>query len=416
VSVAPVLPQDVRHQGQALCEAGLLDRQVSSLAYAGRGRVAEVLRGVDRVLGTRLFPATERRRLEQVPERALASPWLPELWTRLGTRLHLVKPGPRATDRYLAEIDRAASRQVHARVRLVIGREDSCLRTFGAAKRQGAGCLYDLPTAHHATVRAIMSREEKEFPGASLGYNRAEEYSAARNARKDRELAAVDHVLVPSAFVRASVLAAGVAAERVTVIPFGCQPLDDGAAVGNRGGRSPVLLYVGHVSLRKGAPRLLRAWKRLGAHHTCRLHMIGDLRLTPKFLADYSGLFEHVPRLPRGELARHYATAHALVTPGPAEGFAVVITEALSHGLPAVASQNSGAEGFITHGQEGLLYPFDDDDKLCAALDHILTHPDEVGEMGHAAVRLARRWTWSHYRQAFVHLVWQLLGERNGVG
>jgi glycosyltransferase involved in cell wall biosynthesis len=411
-----VLPQDVRHQGQALCDAGLLDRQVSSLAYAGRGRVAEALRGVDRVLGTHLFPATERRRLEQVPERALASPWLPELWTRLGTRLHLVTPGPRATDRYLGEIDRAASRQVHAGVRLVIGREDSCLRTFGVAKRQGARCLYDLPTAHHAAVRAIMSREEEEFPGASLGYNRTEEYSPARNARKDRELAAADHVLVPSAFVRASVLAAGVAAERVTVIPFGCQPPDDGVAAESRGRRDPVFLYVGHLSLRKGAPRLLRAWKRLGAHHTCRLRMIGDLRLSPKFVADYAGLFEHVPRLPRGELGRHYATAQVLVTPGPAEGLAVVITEALSHGLPAVASQNSGADGFITHGQEGLLYPFDDDDKLCAALDYILTHPHEVNEMSQAAVRLARRWTWSQYREAFVRLVCQLLAERNGAG
>src|SRR5205085_1674535 len=128
----------------------------------------------------------------------------------LGQRLGLVKPGPRATDRYLAGIDRAASRQVHAGVRLVIGREDSCLRTFGAAKQQGGGCLYDLPTAHHVTVRAIMGHEEEEFPGASLRYDRAEEYSPARNARKERELAAADHVLMPSAFVRASLLAAGV--------------------------------------------------------------------------------------------------------------------------------------------------------------------------------------------------------------
>jgi len=97
--------------------------------------------------------------------------------------------------------------------------------------------------------------------------------------------------------------------------------------------------------------------------------------------------------------------------PGAAEGFAIVITEALSHGLPVVASSNSGADGLITDGKEGIIYPFGNDDRLCAALDRVLSRPEETAAMGRAAYELAQRWTWSDYRRAFVSLARRLLTE-----
>jgi hypothetical protein len=148
----------------------------------------------------------------------------PEAWTRLGTRLGLVNLGAAATDRIFGGIDRAASRQIHAGVELVVAREDSCLQSFQAARRQGAVCLYSLPTAYYRTVRSIMEREEAEFPGAWPGLNLEEEYRPTRNRRKDAELAAADHVLVPSAFVGASLARAGLTPERSVLSPLAVSP------------------------------------------------------------------------------------------------------------------------------------------------------------------------------------------------
>jgi glycosyltransferase involved in cell wall biosynthesis len=402
----------VRQQARALGDAGLLERLVSSWAYPERGELATSLSWLDRLLGTRLGAATERRRLGQVPGRALSSPVWPEAWSRLGTRLGLVRAGPAAADLTFAGVDRAASRQLPEAVGLVLGREDSCLRTFRAARNRGAVCLYGLPTAYYRAVRSIMEREAAEFPGAWPGLDWDEEYRPARNRRKDAELAAADHVLVPSAFAAASLADAGVPPQQVSTIPFGCQPQPEGPPDGTA--RQRVVLYVGNLNLRKGTARLLRAWKRLGAHHTFRLRLIGRLELTPRFLVDYAGLYEHLPRMPRKELTRHYAGSYAFVMPAAAEGFAVVITEALSHGVPVIVSNNTGAGGFVTDGQEGLLYPFGDDDKLCAALDRVLSRPAEAAAMGQAAYALAQRWTWRNYREAFVSLVRRLLAERNG--
>jgi glycosyltransferase involved in cell wall biosynthesis len=409
--VTPVLPQDARNQLQALFEAGVLNKVVCSLSYVRGGRIDSGLRWLDHVLGTKFITATERRRLDTVPTEIVSSHIWPELWEQVRRRLYVSRRCPRTTDRYLNRVDRAAVRRLGSEVKLVLAREDCCLHTFRAARAQDIHCLYDMPTTHYQRVRAIMEREGTAFPGASVLQLTEDEYSPARNHRKDEELANADHVLVPSQFVGDSITAAGVPEDHITVIPFGCQPVENVAAATNGGPRKKVFLAVGNLCLRKGTHRLLRAWKRLGAHRTHTLRLVGSIELSAAFLADYSGVFEHVPRLPRPELARYYATSLAYIMPAAAEGMAVVITEALSHGLPVIASENSGATGFITQGQEGLLYPFDDEDRLCECLERFLSGQADIDSMREAAYALAKRWTWRHYRDNFLALIRSRLGD-----
>jgi glycosyltransferase involved in cell wall biosynthesis len=415
VQVAPVLAQDVKNQLLALVEAELLRTAVTAFSYADDGVVERLLAVAKRRLGLDWERKTEARRVDRRLAPYLHSNFWGEIGRQIRSQVWSRVRGPVASDAYLGAVDRKAGRRVCPGVRLVVAREDACLASFQVAHRTGGLCLYDLPTTHYATVRRIMAREEAEFPGASLPYEaHAQEYMPERNNRKDQELATADHVLVPSSFARTSLIAAGVSRERISVIPFGCQPggfspLPKGA------GRQRIVLAVGNLSLRKGTPRLLRAWKRLGAHRTHRLRLIGQLGLAPNFLADYAGCYEYVPRLPRNELSSHYASAQALVMPACAEGLAVVITEALSFGLPVIASETSGAADIITSGEEGLLYPFGDDAKLCAALDYVLTHPKEAAAMGQAAYRRAQLWTWQHYRETFLREVRRLLA-RSGAG
>jgi glycosyltransferase involved in cell wall biosynthesis len=314
-------------------------------------------------------------------------------------------------DYWVRLVDRLAASLVGPGVGLVIGREDAAEKSFAAAHARGISCLYDLPIAYYETVRSVMRTEIETFPDALSDSAWTHiEYAAARCRRKLREVLAADHVLVPSLFVRDSLVRVGVEPARISVIPFGCSPVGsaESARTGLRG-RGAVVLYVGHLSLRKGIPRLLRVWKRLGAYRTHTLRLVGSLHLPPRFLESYRGVFEYVPQVPRVELAKHYGLADFFVMPSAAEGMAVVITEALSHGLPLVASSHSGAGGFLTDGCEGLLYQFGDDDGLGAALEYLLSNPARVAEMRCAAYQLAKSWTWPHYRERFIQLVARLL-------
>src|SRR5262249_32761298 len=141
------------------------------------------------------------------------------------------------------------------------------------------------------------------------------------------------------------------------------------------------------------------------AYRTHRLRLVGDLFLTPKFLADFQGCYEYSGWLPRHELRDCYASSAFFVLPSLAEGFAAVILEALSCGLPVLASRNTGAAGFVEHGREGLLHEAGDDDALCAGIEQMLTQPRRRVEMGRAASEKARDRTCLEHRRSFVEFL-----------
>ena len=198
----------------------------------------------------------------------------------------------------------------------------------------------------------------------------------------------------------------GNSARRSTAVPFGCTPDLPCPAYSSR---PRLVLFVGRLSLRKGVPRLLAVWKRLGAYRTHTLRLIGKRMLSPRFMADYAGTFEHIPPIAPSQLGEHYAAARMFVFPSVCEGFALVQTEALAHGTPVIASSNTGAAGFLQSGVHGLIYPHGDDDQLATHLDWMLSRPREAAEMSRAAYERTESWTWAHYRAAIRDLVVSLI-------
>jgi glycosyltransferase involved in cell wall biosynthesis len=72
------------------------------------------------------------------------------------------------------------------------------------------------------------------------------------------------------------------------------------------------------------------------------------------------------------DLDRAYAAADLLVLPSRAETYGLVVTEALSRGLPVIATEVGGVSGALGHGEDGtrpgLLVPPGDPAALGAAL------------------------------------------------
>jgi glycosyltransferase involved in cell wall biosynthesis len=256
-----------------------------------------------------------------------------------------------------------------------------------------------MPIAHHDTMRKIFDRERAAFGDICTSTFDPLEFEPCRVADKEREMELADRFWCPSAFVRDSLTAAGLPAERIAVIPFGGE--SEWLSL-PRQKPDGTFLLVGNISARKGAHRLLKAWKKLGAHRTHRLLLIGAMHLKPAFLRDYHGLYEHLPRVPRANLREYYLRASALALPSLAEGFALVILEALSCGTPALVSRNTGAAGFLEPDAEARFYDAESDDALCEALEWALTHPGELEEMGRAGRRRVSAWTWRHFQNAVI--------------
>jgi starch synthase len=387
--VSPVMPVDERHIELALDAAGVPGTLVSN--WLPKPREQPLLR---------LMPPKsifQRREPIGLVQRRLSRHLFPDV--ARGYRIATGHEQVAAHDSFFRKVDESASRKVTPSHAAVIGREVGCLRTFERAHEHCVTRILHVPIAHHDTMRAIFDRERAIFGDICESTFDPAEFEPQRLADMRREMELADYLWCPSTFVKNSLVAAGLPEDRVIVIPFGGEnawlnlprPKPDGT-----------FLLVGNVSARKGAHRLLKAWKKLGAHRTHRLLLIGAMQLRPGFLRDYQGLYEHMPRVPRAELANYYVRASALALPSLAEGFALVILEAVSCGTPALVSRNSGASGFLQEDAEARFYDAEDDDSLCEALEWALTHPDELEAMGHAGRRRAAAWSWDHFQNAVI--------------
>ena len=87
--------------------------------------------------------------------------------------------------------------------------------------------------------------------------------------------------------------------------------------------------------------------------------------------------------------------------PSIAEGFGLVILEAMACGVPVLCTTSTGGADFITHRQNGLLIAPGSTEAIQRELDWALTHRDELFQIGQAARVEAEKHTWAAYRRNF---------------
>jgi len=192
----------------------------------------------------------------------------------------------------------------------------------------------------------------------------------------------VGGVVVTSAWTQAWLAEhEGVPAERIRVAVPGADPAD--AAPGTASGGA--LVCVGAVTHEKGHDVLLHALEHLAPlPWTCAC--IGSLDIDPAFARDIVARAEDLGgrvvltgALDRDEVEAAYRSADVLVLPSRAETYGMVVTEALAHGLPAIASAVGGVPEALGTGPGGVvpgtLVPADDAALLAGALRAWLTEP-----------------------------------------
>jgi glycosyltransferase involved in cell wall biosynthesis len=180
------------------------------------------------------------------------------------------------------------------------------------------------------------------------------------------------------------------------------------------------LLCVAAVIPPKGHDVLLAALARL-VDLPWRCVFVGTLDRDPEFAgqlqrhAEASGIGNRVSFVgPRtaDELEHEYAAADVLVLASHAETYGMVVTEALAHGLPVVATAVGGladALGQAAAGRPpGILVGPDDPQAFATALRSWLTDAELRDRLREAAVQ--RRSTlsgWSHTTQLIAHVLRQ---------
>jgi len=197
--------------------------------------------------------------------------------------------------------------------------------------------------------------------------------------------------------VRDTLTARGVPAAKIAVIPYGVDVERFRPPAQPRPRERFRLLFVGHLSQRKGIGHVLEAAKRLKGLPGLELVLVGRKVGAEAAFAPYAEHFRYVSHVPFHEVHALFQDADVFVYPSLHEGSAFVTYEALASGLPVVTTPNAGS--VVRDGIEGYVVPIRNVEALCERLERLHRDPDQRARMSEAARARALEFTWAAYRR-----------------
>ncbi len=394
----PGTPPHAQQAVRAYLENGLLNRFMTTFVYRPGSRAGRTLKGLYRLANRDAEDQLMRRALDGIPPEVVATHPFREMVRTLATRVLGASAQDWIWDWMELDFDRHVASSDWGRAEAVHGYEYASLMTFEAARHRGVTTLYEMPAPYFRTADRILADEYRKFPELSTRPRlEIERRAPARIARKERELSVADIVVCNSAFTRDSVLVEGFPPERIVTIPLGMPT----PAVREDSGppAEGVFLYAGTLSVRKGVHYLLEAWRRLAPSSRVELRLVGALDLPASLLRNLPGKVTVTGSVPKAELSRHYLEASLLLFPTLCDGFGMVLTEAMAHGVPVLATTAAGAASFVRNGWNGFVIAPANLEELTETLRWCVNNPDGLREMRAACLETARGWQWSDYRR-----------------
>jgi glycosyltransferase involved in cell wall biosynthesis len=177
-------------------------------------------------------------------------------------------------------------------------------------------------------------------------------------------------------------------------------------SVPERDWSSPRLLSVGRIVHQKGLDLGLQALSQLrDLEWTWSIAGDGPQLEDLRSLAAELGIQDRVHFLgwlAREELTSCYQRANIFLFPSRHEGMPNAVLEAMSTGLPVVATRIAGSEELVIEGKTGLLVQTENVDELRESLRRILVDPGQRKKMGLASRQnVERNYSWHNVAKRY---------------
>ena len=161
------------------------------------------------------------------------------------------------------------------------------------------------------------------------------------------ECSLADQILVNSNWSRDALIAEGVAAEKIRVIPLAYEAANDASSFRRHYPRAfsaerPLrVLFLGQVSLRKGVAQLLEAVKLLLREHV-EFWFVGPMQISVPQELKLHPTVRWFGVVPRNSVESYYRDADVFIFPTLSDGFGLTQLEAQAWKLPVIASRYCG--------------------------------------------------------------------------
>ncbi|MCH8838638.1 MAG: glycosyltransferase family 4 protein, partial [Candidatus Marinimicrobia bacterium] len=152
---------------------------------------------------------------------------------------------------------------------------------------------------------------------------------------------------------------------------------------------APIIGFIGRLAEQKRPDHFLKVIKMITGEHPNVIGLVvgdGDWRGRLEALVKSLGLEDNVILTGvRSDIPHILSILDVLVMTSQQEGFSVAILEAMSAGVPVVATDVGGNAEVITHGMDGFIHPFGDIAGLSGSVLQLLRYQASSGRVGAAA-------------------------------
>ena len=150
--------------------------------------------------------------------------------------------------------------------------------------------------------------------------------------------------------------------------------------------RSNRIICVGRLTRQKGFDYLIKAWALIANKYPgwkIDIFGSGDLEDFLIQMIDNYNLKESITiNKPTSNIFEEYDRSSIYVLSSRYEGFCLVLLEAMSFGIPCISFNcPHGPSDMITNGEEGILVPVGDINKLAESIEWMITHKEERDRM-----------------------------------
>lgn len=288
------------------------------------------------------------------------------------------------------------SKQINSNeeINVFVGWANYILNSMKKIKNTGAKIVLECGSMHIIHQDKLL-REEYEKWGL-----KTEPVTERNKSKMLQEYEKSDYIAVPSSHVENSFLEEGFDRKKILKIPYGVDvnffykkwPAPQ---------KKFIAIFAGLVSLQKGIPYLIKAWRSLNLQKNySALWIVGNRQKDFDYVLPQLPVSDNVVfwgSVSQEKLSSLLQESSLFILPSIQEGLSMTIAQAMAAGLPVLCTENTGARELVTDGKDGFIVPIRDQESLQKKILWFYENRDEAFLMGQAGQKNIEKFTWDRY-------------------
>lgn len=157
-------------------------------------------------------------------------------------------------------------------------------------------------------------------------------------------------------------------------------------------------ITIGFLEPRKGQDLLIHAIRSLpdGVRQRCRFYIVGhgETLFGEQIRSESANLEEIIftGSVERREIHKLLSESDMLICPSRQDPMPTVAAEAMMHSVPCMVSDATGTAAYIQDGEDGIIFPNEDVQRLANKIEWCARNPDRLRSMGKQARKLYEKY------------------------